>query len=327
MFGTLQRLGARPGDIDDLLQEIFVALHRNWPTLDTTRSLRPWLFGVAFRVIRTHRRRRAREAPYAEMDPEDGSPTPEAWLQGQESLALLWAAFEHVPVSRRSVADQARPGRSRRHRDRPRALDDEVRGLCAALQGTQGAGLRRSAVAEGGVVEMKRHGSDLDPELEAFLTPRKIQREAPPELRARVLARARATVAGGGATPRFRRDLPLPPAPRVRVRAVAVWFWIAFAASVRDGGRRGRSGGGAPRPTRALAADRRAGACGPGAERSADERRHPGERTARTRRRDRGGQAAPPRASRRESGPVQPPSSICFSARMARTRDATSRPR
>jgi DNA-directed RNA polymerase specialized sigma24 family protein len=37
------------------------------------------------------------------MDPEDRSPTPEAWLQGQESLALLWAAFDHVPVSRRSV--------------------------------------------------------------------------------------------------------------------------------------------------------------------------------------------------------------------------------
>ena len=103
VFGTLQRLGARPGDIEDLMQEIFVVLHRNWPTLDTTRSLRPWLFGVAFRVVRTHRRRRAREAPDAGLDPEDGSPTPEAWLQGQESLALLWAAFEHVPVSRRSV--------------------------------------------------------------------------------------------------------------------------------------------------------------------------------------------------------------------------------
>ena len=103
VFGTLQRLGARPGDIEDLLQEIFVTLYRSWRTLDTTRSLRPWLFGVAFRVVRTHRRRRAREAPDAGLDPEDGSPTPEAWLQGQESLALLWAAFERVPASRRSV--------------------------------------------------------------------------------------------------------------------------------------------------------------------------------------------------------------------------------
>jgi RNA polymerase sigma-70 factor (ECF subfamily) len=103
LFGTLQRLGARPADVEDLLQEIFLALHRSWPALDTTRSLRPWLFGTAFRVVRTHRRRRAREAPHAELDPEDGSPTPEAWLQGQESLALLSAALEHVPVSRRSI--------------------------------------------------------------------------------------------------------------------------------------------------------------------------------------------------------------------------------
>jgi RNA polymerase sigma-70 factor (ECF subfamily) len=103
VFGTLQRLGARPGDMEDLLQEIFVALHRNWPTLDTTRSLRPWLFGVAFRVVRTHRRRRAREAPHEGLDPEDRAPTPEAWFQGQESLALLSAALDQVPASRRSV--------------------------------------------------------------------------------------------------------------------------------------------------------------------------------------------------------------------------------
>jgi RNA polymerase sigma-70 factor, ECF subfamily len=103
VYGTLQRLGARPADLEDLLQEIFLALHRNWPTLDTTRSLRPWLFGVAFRVVRTHRRRRAREAPHAGLDPQDGAPTPEVWLQGQESLALLSEALQHVPVSRRSV--------------------------------------------------------------------------------------------------------------------------------------------------------------------------------------------------------------------------------
>jgi RNA polymerase sigma-70 factor, ECF subfamily len=103
IFGTLQRLGARPVDWEDLLQEIFVVLYRNWQTLDATRSLRPWLFGVAFRVVRSHRRRRARETPFADLDPADIAPGPEGWVQGQESLALLSAALKQVPVARRSV--------------------------------------------------------------------------------------------------------------------------------------------------------------------------------------------------------------------------------
>ena len=103
LYGTLQRLGARRGDLEDLLQEIFLVLHGNWPDLDTTRSIRPWLFGVAFRVVRTHRRRQARETPHAGLDLEDGAPSPEGRLQGQESLALLSAALEHVPLARRSV--------------------------------------------------------------------------------------------------------------------------------------------------------------------------------------------------------------------------------
>jgi RNA polymerase sigma-70 factor (ECF subfamily) len=103
VFATLQRLGARPGDIDDLVQDVFMALYTNWPTLDTTRSLRPWLFGVAFRVVRTYRRRRVRERPDGGLDLADAAPGPEGRLQGQESLALLSAALERVPEARRSV--------------------------------------------------------------------------------------------------------------------------------------------------------------------------------------------------------------------------------
>ena len=103
VYGTLQRLGARPSDMDDLLQDVFLVLYRNWPSLDTSRTLRPWLFGVAFRVVRTHRRRGTRERCEAGLDPEDDAATPEAWLQGQESLAILSAALERVPAARRHV--------------------------------------------------------------------------------------------------------------------------------------------------------------------------------------------------------------------------------
>ena len=41
LFWTLQRLGARPSDTEDLLQDIFTVLHNTWSTLDTSRPLRP----------------------------------------------------------------------------------------------------------------------------------------------------------------------------------------------------------------------------------------------------------------------------------------------
>jgi len=48
---------------------------------------------------------------------------------------------------------------------------------------------------------MKRRESGLEPELEALLTPRRIERTAPPEVRARALARGRAIAAAGGRIP------------------------------------------------------------------------------------------------------------------------------
>ena len=103
LFWTLQRLGARPSDTEDLLQDVFAVLHNNWPTLDTSRPLRPWLFGVAFRLVQSYRRRNARETPRDGLDPPDVAAGPEGNLQEQQSLALLSAALERVPEARRSV--------------------------------------------------------------------------------------------------------------------------------------------------------------------------------------------------------------------------------
>jgi len=103
LFSTLQRLGASPREIEDLAQEIFVVLHRNWATLDLARPLRPYLFGVAFRVVCAHRRRWGREIPHPALDAEDGGATPERTLQSKESTELLMSALERVPLPRRAV--------------------------------------------------------------------------------------------------------------------------------------------------------------------------------------------------------------------------------
>ena len=103
IFETLRRLGAAPREVEDLAQEIFVVLHRNWPNFDATRPLRPYLFGVAFRIVCAHRRRLAREIPYAALDAADGAASPEGSMQSKESIALLHAALDRVPLPRRAV--------------------------------------------------------------------------------------------------------------------------------------------------------------------------------------------------------------------------------
>ena len=103
LFETLRRLGAAPREVEDFAQEVFVVLHRNWPTFDTTRPLRPYLFGVAFRIVCAHRRRHVREIPSAAFDIEDGAAGPEGSLQSKQSIGLLYAALDRVPLPRRAV--------------------------------------------------------------------------------------------------------------------------------------------------------------------------------------------------------------------------------
>ena len=103
LYETLQRLGARPPDIEDLAQEVFIILHRNWPELDVSRPFRPYLFAVAFRVVCAHRRRRGREVPYADLDAEDQAVGPEQSLQSKQSARLLMTALDTVPLPRRAV--------------------------------------------------------------------------------------------------------------------------------------------------------------------------------------------------------------------------------
>jgi len=103
IFTTLKRLGAAPSEIEDLAQEVFVVLYRHWRTLDTNRPIRPYLFGVAYRILYAHHRLRAREILCADVDADDGALSPEGSLQSKQSVALVTAALQRLPMSRRAV--------------------------------------------------------------------------------------------------------------------------------------------------------------------------------------------------------------------------------
>jgi RNA polymerase sigma-70 factor (ECF subfamily) len=55
---SLQRLGVRPADLDDIAQDVFMIVYRRLATFDRTARITTWLFGICMRVAANYRRRR-----------------------------------------------------------------------------------------------------------------------------------------------------------------------------------------------------------------------------------------------------------------------------
>ena len=103
VYRTFRRLGAPPSELDDLAQELFLVLRGTWAAYDPSRPLRPYLFGIAFRIAAASHRKRRRELSVDVVDAGDGRPGPDEALEAKQSRALLLAALEKVPLPRRAV--------------------------------------------------------------------------------------------------------------------------------------------------------------------------------------------------------------------------------
>ena len=103
VFHALRWLGVRPPEIEDLAQEVFIALRRSWSRYDQSRPVRPYLFGVAFRVVSMQRRKGHREMAFANLDVRDGGPGPDDELQVKQAREMVLRALEKIPLRRRAV--------------------------------------------------------------------------------------------------------------------------------------------------------------------------------------------------------------------------------
>jgi RNA polymerase sigma-70 factor, ECF subfamily len=103
---SLRRLGVSEADLPDVTQDVFVTVYRRLVTFDRARPIRPWLFGVAFRVAADHLRlsRHKREViPDVRVDAEDPTPGPDVALLGQQARALARRALTLLDVRHRTV--------------------------------------------------------------------------------------------------------------------------------------------------------------------------------------------------------------------------------
>lgn len=101
----LQYMGVPSRDIEDKVQDVFVALFRCWERYDTSRPVRPWLTGIGFRVASDYRRKAGyhREVMHCPVEAVDHGPGPEAALARRQAADLVHEALEALDPDRRAV--------------------------------------------------------------------------------------------------------------------------------------------------------------------------------------------------------------------------------
>lgn len=103
VWSTLRRLGVRAADLEDASHEVFVVVQRRLADYDESRALRPWLFGIAYRIASEFRRRTKRQSEVELEDVATQHSLQDDALGRAQDRALILTALEAVEIDRRAV--------------------------------------------------------------------------------------------------------------------------------------------------------------------------------------------------------------------------------
>lgn len=106
-----RRLGAPPAVIEDIVQDVFVVVHRRLAEVSAGSSVRAWLYAILIRVVRQYRRasRRRQWATPGDLalDPElvgdQSTPNPRQAAERSEAIRTLYAVLSSLHEQRREV--------------------------------------------------------------------------------------------------------------------------------------------------------------------------------------------------------------------------------
>jgi len=105
VWRSLQHLGVRDADLEDLLQEVFLVVHRKLGGFDGRSRVTTWLFGICLRVAARHRRRAFFRFEHSTVDvPERADPsTPEDHVVDARQRRVLERALSRLSLDQRAV--------------------------------------------------------------------------------------------------------------------------------------------------------------------------------------------------------------------------------
>jgi RNA polymerase sigma-70 factor (ECF subfamily) len=111
VWRSARALGTSPAALEDVVQEIFVVVHRRLSEFEGRSTLRTWLSGIVLNVVRHHRRSLVRKSPHELAGHEPTDPDvlpshardPHEMAERAEGTRLVQRALDTLDEEKREV--------------------------------------------------------------------------------------------------------------------------------------------------------------------------------------------------------------------------------
>ncbi|HEY8079522.1 MAG TPA: sigma-70 family RNA polymerase sigma factor [Labilithrix sp.] len=108
VWRSARRLGVDDAGADDVVQHVFLVVHRRLPEFEGRSTMKTWLFGIVLRAVQDHRRTLRRKSPHllasgGEPDELPAEGGPEDAFERAEAVAMLDRLLDTLDEQERVV--------------------------------------------------------------------------------------------------------------------------------------------------------------------------------------------------------------------------------
>ncbi len=111
VWRSARRLGVDEGSLDDVVQQVFLVVHRRLAEFEGRSSTKTWLFSILLNAVREHKRALRRKSPHHDAGPTDPDTlvdplvanNPERALERAEASRVIDTLLEPLEGDKRVV--------------------------------------------------------------------------------------------------------------------------------------------------------------------------------------------------------------------------------
>jgi RNA polymerase sigma-70 factor (ECF subfamily) len=108
VWASARRLGVGEEAVDDVVQEVFIVIHKRLHTLEQPEALRSWIYGIVRRTVSSHHRARRHRTGSGVTSTDDIElpslrPLASDLAEQSDQVKLLYGLLDELPPTKREV--------------------------------------------------------------------------------------------------------------------------------------------------------------------------------------------------------------------------------